>query len=93
VSEQALRFNTLLTDNSKPATQLEEMVLSKLVRVLGKEKTASLLDETMTALQLTEIATVQELLLVSNAFIKKGGFPSVVGRSFKVFAILRGATE
>ena len=52
-----------------------------------------MLEETMTTVGLSRINAVQELLAVSNVMIKGGGFPSVVGRSLKVYAILRGATE
>ena len=89
MSEQSLRVNTLFI----ASTQLEELVLSKMVRVLGQEKAAILLEETMAGVGLRQLNTVQELLAVSNVLIKGGGFPSVVGRSLKVYAILRGATE
>jgi hypothetical protein len=88
MSEQSLRVATFLA-----STPLEELVLSKMVRVLGQEKAAALLEETMTSVGLTRLYTVQELLFVSNALVKAGGFPSVVGRSLKVYAILRGASE
>lgn len=89
MSEQSLRVDARFA----PSTQLEELVLSKMVRVLGPDKAAILLEEMMASVGLHRINTVQELLTVSNALIKAGGFPSVVGRSLKVFAILRGATE
>jgi hypothetical protein len=89
MSEQSLRVASFFS----PSTPLEELVLSKMVRVLGQEKALTLLEETMTAVGLSQLHTVQELLGVSNVMIKGGGFPSVVGRSLKVYAILRGATE
>ena len=89
MSEQSLRVAPLFI----ASTPLEELVLSKMVRVLGQEKASTMLEETMTTVGLSRINAVQELLAVSNVMIKGGGFPSVVGRSLKVYAILRGATE
>jgi hypothetical protein len=89
MSEQSLR----VAPSFAPSTPTEELVLSKMVRVLGHEKAAALLEETMASIGLAQLNNIQEMLSVANALIKAGGFPSVIGRSLKVYAILRGASE
>jgi hypothetical protein len=92
MNDSLTRFNALLVGGINPSP-MEELVLSKLVRVLGKDKTVSLLDESMRAARLEGVGSAQELLTLSNELIKRPGFPAIVGRSLKVFAILRGASE
>jgi hypothetical protein len=88
-----LRFGLLIDGEVGEASPLEELVLSKLVRVLGKDKAAGVLDDALQSAQLRGIESVQELLAFANELVKTPGFPAVVGRSLKVYAILRGAIE
>jgi hypothetical protein len=93
MNSMPLRFNSLIVGEVGGASPFEDLVVSKLVRVLGKEKAAQLLDSVLGSAGLQAIDSVQELLMFSNELIKHAGFAAVVARSLKVYAILRGAVE
>jgi hypothetical protein len=58
---------------------------------MGREKAEGLLREVMAANRMSALDSPQELLVLASGLIARGGFAAVVGRSLKVYAILRGA--
>jgi hypothetical protein len=83
---------------SQPAGQpasgsLGDFVSAKLIRVMGRERAEGLIQEIMTADGIPALDSPQALLWFANGLMKRGGFAEVVGRSLKVYAILRGAIE
>lgn len=72
---------------------MNEMVMERLGRAVGREAAERHAAEAMTRAGLTEIRTPQELLSFAQELVKKGGLLETVGRALAVSAILRGARQ
>jgi hypothetical protein len=68
-----------------------ERAFRQLRRVLGEEELASLLRQCHVAAGGGSITTATDLMRLANALTEVGGFIGVVGRSFRVASICRGA--
>lgn len=71
-------------------TELETMK-AQAARYLGKDKAEQLFAECMRAARLSDVRSPQDKLGLADELCKKGGVAEVIGRTFKVQALLAGA--
>jgi hypothetical protein len=67
--------------------------LIKLVNLMGRERAAPLIAETMRRAGLTSITTPDDRLRFASALMANGGLYEAIGRAIKIQAILQGASE
>ena len=68
-------------------------VLDRLTKALGAARAAEVMNERLTQWRPRTLDTAQDLLEFSSHIMRCGGLVQAVGRSLKVRALLRGATE
>ena len=68
-------------------------VLERLTKALGPMRAAEVMNERLALWRPRPLDTAQDLLEFSNHLMRCGGLIQSVGRSLKVQALLRGATE
>jgi hypothetical protein len=69
------------------------LVLERLTKALGPARAAEVMNERLSSWRPRPLDTAQDLLEFSNHLMRCGGLIQAVGRSLKVQALLRGATE
>ena len=69
------------------------VILERLTKALGATRASEVMNERLTQWQPRALDTAQDLLEFSNHIMRCGGLIQAVGRSLKVQALLRGATE
>lgn len=72
---------------------LVPFVLERLTKALGAARAAEVMNERLVSWRPRELESPQDLLDFSNHLMRNGGLIQAVGRSLKVQALLRGATE
>lgn len=75
----------------KPMDQVLDEAKLTLARVLGAERSAEAMTRARQASGVGLVASPSDLLRFAEALIQEGGFTTVVGRTLKVEALLRGA--
>ncbi len=68
-------------------------VLERLTKALGAGRASEVMNERLSQWRPRPLETAQDLLEFSNHLMRCGGLVQAVGRSLKVQALLRGATE
>lgn len=84
------------TSQSRPVVYpgaIVPFVLERLTKALGAPRAAEVMNERLSEWRPRALDTAQDLLEFSNHLIRCGGLIQAVGRSLKVQALLRGATE
>jgi hypothetical protein len=74
------------------ASELEELALDKLTRVLGASAGPRVFLEAMRELGLTRLETADQLHALAAIITRRGGFEGAVGGLLAVAAVMRGAT-
>lgn len=74
-------------------SELEEIALTKLTRVLGQETGRRVFDETLAKAGIKAIQTPDELFVFAQMLSKSKGFEGAVGGLLSVTAVMRGAVE
>lgn len=78
-------------EDKSAANELRRFALAKMANILGPERARQLLDRLLGELGI-ELATPQELMMLSERMTKLGGFEAAIGAMLGVAAVLRGAT-
>jgi hypothetical protein len=73
--------------------QLMPLVHERLTKALGRVRASEVLHQALGAFGDRPLDTPQDLMKLADLLIQNSGLVQVVGRSLKVQAILRGATE
>jgi hypothetical protein len=68
-------------------------ILERLTKALGATRASEVMNERLSLWRPRPLETAQDLLEFSNHLMRCGGLIQAVGRSLKVQALLRGATE
>ena len=68
-------------------------ILERLTKALGPTRASEVMNERLSQWRPRPLDTAQDLLEFSNHIMRCGGLIQAVGRSLKVQALLRGATE
>ena len=67
--------------------------LVKLVNVMGRDRAATVIAETMRRAGLASVATPDDRYRFACALMARGGICEAIGRAIKIQAILHGAKE
>lgn len=78
-------------DEAETTSELHRFALGKMTNVLGPERAQRLMDRLLEELGIT-LRTPQDLLALSEAMARLGGFEAAVGAMLGVAAVLRGAS-
>jgi hypothetical protein len=74
------------------ATELNELALGKLTRILGPDRGRRVFDQTLAAVHLTAVRTPEELSVFAATLEKRGGIEAAVAGLLSVAATMRGAS-
>lgn len=69
----------------------DELVLTKLKKLLGDEQGKSLHRITLTELDLSRLSSAEDLFTFADALRRHGGFIEAMGAVLRIQAILKGA--
>jgi uncharacterized protein YpuA (DUF1002 family) len=72
-------------------TSLNDILVTKLKKMLGETKATELVDEVLTKLGKRQVDTPDELKKVADELISRGGLTKMIGHSIMTEALLRGA--
>jgi hypothetical protein len=72
---------------------LAEIVMTKLVKMMGPQKGEAVFADTLQQLQLTGVANANQMKAVADHLIHRGGLYKMIGHSLMVEALLRGAAQ
>jgi hypothetical protein len=73
-------------------SELDELALGKLTRVLGESGGQRVFDETLADVGLTKIGSANDLYVFAGALTRRSGFEGAVGGLLSVAAVMRGAS-
>lgn len=76
--------------DTSPESELYELAVQKAAAVLGMDRATRLIDRLLAELEL-ELQLPRDLLSLSQAMTKLGGFEGAVGAMLGVVAVMRGA--
>lgn len=72
-------------------TELHELALRKAAAVLGPDRASRLIARILCELEI-QLESARDLLVLSEAMTKLGGFEGAVGAMLGVVAVMRGAS-
>jgi len=72
---------------------LDDPALKKLVNVMGRDRAATVVADTMRRAGLTSLSTPDDRYRFACALMTRGGICEAIGRAIKIQAILHGAKE
>lgn len=73
-------------------SEVEELALSKLSRVLGAANGRRIFDEVLRQMGVKRLVTPDDLYAFADALTRQGGFEGAVGGLLGVTAVMRGAS-
>ncbi len=70
---------------------MEDVALTKLHNILGEEKAAELVRETLREIGIADLKSPNDRLRFAEALMLRGGVIEAIGRAIKIQALLHGA--
>ena len=77
--------------NTENFAMYERRAVNQLAKSIGDDKAEALIRDLLASAGIRQIHNAQDLLMLGEALIARGGVPAIVGRSLKVHAVLKGA--
>jgi hypothetical protein len=75
---------------AEPTPELHALVVQKLTKIFGEQRTRELVNELLAELRLERVVSVDDLTRVAEALQRRGGFEATAGAMLGVQAAMRG---